>query len=111
MLSSQHLVLTAWSGLRGVGRGALTLTREMLEGLQSAGAHVLVGVGDSATDRPQAQEQKTTHLMGATANNLLKFLISFLGSRVRREAARTTFLRWSIFLLHGTSELESAVGV
>ena len=56
-------------------------------------------------------KSRNTHVIGATANHLLNFLISFLGSRVRREAARTTFLRWSIFLLHGTSEVESKVGV
>ena len=110
MLPSQHLVLTAWSGLPGVGRGALTLTREMREGLQTAGAHVLVGVGDSAAHCPQAQEQKhPRHRSDCEKSS--EFPHQLLGRRVRREAARTTFLRWSIFLLHGTSEVESKVGV
>ena len=69
-----------------------------------------MGVGDSAT-HTSTRRSRNTLVIGETANNLLKFLSRFLGSRVRREAARTAFLRWSIFLLHGTSEVESKVGV
>ena len=60
---------------------------------------------------PRKPRSRNTFVIGETADNLLNFLSRFLGSRVRTEATRTTFLRWSIFLLHGASEVESKVGV
>ena len=84
VLPSQHLVLTAWFGLRGVGRGALRLRRAMGKGFVSKCKDARAGgsrrFGHSLPASPRMPKSRNTHVIRATANDLLNFLISFLGA-------------------------------